>query len=145
MNVFFEFHLFSESFTASHGKLATTALVLPYGICLPAAAMMAFFKIFSACLTFVDLCCFFSFSSIYLPVSFPSQLWGILWELFVVFCVRWVHRWWIELLVNGTGLMRDSCPSRCSLPCLSGRDWCPGSFYKTQLLLWWPFRWVLHD
>ena len=37
LDLFFEFYLFSESFTASLGKFATTFLIL-CGICLPAAA-----------------------------------------------------------------------------------------------------------
>ena len=47
LDVFFEFHLFLESFIASLEKLATTVLTLHCGICLSASAFMAFLNVFS--------------------------------------------------------------------------------------------------
>ena len=46
--MFLKFNLFSESFTASMGKFAISFLILHCGICLPAAAFMAFLMVFSA-------------------------------------------------------------------------------------------------
>ena len=121
---FFKFHLFSESFAASLGKLATNILLCE--ICFPATAFMAFLKVFPAWQTFVGLCCFFSFSSMS-SLKFGQSA---LRKLKSLCCVRWDHRWWKDILVNGLSLMRTPYASRCSLLCLSWQDWCPGCFTR---------------
>ena len=80
LDVFFEFHLFSGRLTASLGKLATTVLIIPCGICLPTAAFMDFLEVFPAGYTF-GLCCFFSFSSMSLKLALLAlrKLMKVLW------------------------------------------------------------------
>ena len=73
LDVFFEFHLWFQKTSASPGQFATTVLILPSGICLPAAALMAFltpFPHYRHLLAFV-------FSSVlvqFRPENLPSQL-----------------------------------------------------------------------
>ena len=71
---------------ASLGKFATSFLILPCGICLTATAFMAFLKVFSAWLTFVGLCSFFSFKSMSLKLD-QSALQKLMKVLSGVVCV----------------------------------------------------------
>ena len=99
---FLRFWLWTSLFISWFEKLAITVLILPCGISLPANALMAFLKVFSAWWTFIGFCCFF--------ILVQSRHWNLLSQL----CGSWWN-FFVVLYVMRSQVM-DRTIDKCSQP-----------------------------